>query len=44
VDAASIAAAALSALAQDGGLDAKTAALKLKELGVDPDCPDPWTL
>ena len=41
VNAASIAAAALSRLARDGKFDAKKAAKALTELGVDPEKADP---
>jgi pyruvate dehydrogenase E1 component len=44
VDSSSIAAAAFSALAREGTVEAKVAAAKIKELGVDSDCPDPWTV
>jgi pyruvate dehydrogenase E1 component len=44
VDAASIAAAALSALARDGKLTAKQATDGISELGLDASKPDPWTL
>ena len=44
VDTASIAAAALSALAREGKLTAKEAADGIKALGVDTGAPDPWTV
>ena len=44
VDAAHIAAAALSALARDGLMSAAEAAAGLRELGVDPDSTDPRDL
>ena len=44
VDRKSIAVAALKALADDDGIDAKTVAEAIAELGIDPDRPDPVTL
>jgi pyruvate dehydrogenase E1 component len=44
VDAEHIAAAALYRLSQDGQRDAKDVATALKELGLDPDAPAPWTV
>ncbi len=41
IDAAHIAAAALAGLARTGDYDAKAAAAAIRELGVDPDAPDP---
>jgi pyruvate dehydrogenase E1 component len=43
VDAASIAAAALSRLARWGRYDAKRATKAIRELGLDPECVDPAT-
>src|SRR5439155_4542353 len=43
VDAEHVAAAALSALAARGELDAAAAAKAVKELGINPDAPPPWT-
>jgi pyruvate dehydrogenase E1 component len=44
VDRKSIAVAALNALADDGGVDRKTVAAAIAELGVDPDKPNPLTV
>ncbi|MCU0724881.1 MAG: pyruvate dehydrogenase (acetyl-transferring), homodimeric type [Planctomycetes bacterium] len=44
VDAKSIAAAALYGLARDGGMDRAAAAKAIRDLGVDPDRPAPWTV
>jgi len=41
IDAASIAAATMSALARDGDVTAKAAAAAIKDLGIDPDKVDP---
>jgi pyruvate dehydrogenase E1 component len=41
IDAASIAAAAMSALAREGSITAKAAAAAIKDLGIDPDKVDP---
>jgi pyruvate dehydrogenase E1 component len=43
VSAEAIAAAALSRLARDGQFDAPRAAAAIRELGLDPDSPDPAT-
>jgi pyruvate dehydrogenase E1 component len=43
VDRKSIAVAALKALADDGGVDVKTVATAIAELGIDPDKPNPVT-
>ena len=43
IDAAHIAAAAYSGLAQCGDIQPKAAAKAIAELGVDPDAPDPLT-
>ena len=44
VDAEHVAAAALAALAARGELDAAAAAKAVKELGINPDAPPPWTV
>jgi pyruvate dehydrogenase E1 component len=44
VDRKSIAIAALKALADDGGVDQKTVAEAIAELGIDPDKPNPLTV
>ena len=44
VDAKSIAAAALFGLARDGQMDRAAAAKAIRDLGVDPDRPAPWTV
>jgi pyruvate dehydrogenase E1 component len=43
IDAPNIAAAALAGLARCGGYEPKAAAAALRELGLDPDAPDPLT-
>jgi pyruvate dehydrogenase E1 component len=42
-DSASIAVAALSRLARDGKFDAGKAAAAIRDLGLDPESPDPVT-
>jgi pyruvate dehydrogenase E1 component len=41
VDARHVTAAALSALAREGGLDPRAAADAIRKLGIEPDRPDP---
>jgi pyruvate dehydrogenase E1 component len=43
VDSKSVVVAALKALADDGGVDSKTVAVAISELGVKPDKPNPVT-
>ena len=43
IDPPSIAAAALAGLARCGGYDPAAAATAIRELGLDPDAPDPLT-
>jgi pyruvate dehydrogenase E1 component len=44
VDAEHVAAAALASLAQRGDLDRSVAAKAVKELGINPEAPHPWTV
>jgi pyruvate dehydrogenase E1 component len=44
VDAEHVAIAALSALAEDGKLDRQVVTQAIKDLGVNPDAPAPWTV
>ena len=44
IDAKAIAATALLGLARQGGMDPREAAGGIRELGVDPERPAPWTV